>query len=88
MQKRKTVEMQAQREPSPEVSKIRVVSQDLGAPAREPMTGAQANALRGLAEEIMEPHAFDSGLSKSEASRRIHRLQERLRLWQLPPHTD
>jgi len=27
-------------------------------------------------------------LSKSEAARRIDRLQERLRLGELPPHTD
>ena len=52
------------------------------------MTGAQANALKLLAEEMKEPQAFDVGLSKSEASRRIYRLQERLRLGQLPPHTD
>jgi hypothetical protein len=55
---------------------------------REPMTGAQAAFLRRLAEEIREPHAFDAGLSKTEAARRIERLQERLRLGELPPHTD
>jgi hypothetical protein len=27
-------------------------------------------------------------LSKSQAARRIERLQERLRLGELPPHTD
>ncbi|MCJ7788509.1 MAG: DUF3072 domain-containing protein [Methyloceanibacter sp.] len=52
------------------------------------MTGAQATSLRLLAEEMKEPQAFDAGLSKSEASRRIYRLQERIRLGQLPPHTD
>ena len=41
-----------------------------------------------FAEEIREPHAFDAGLSKSQAARRIERLQERLRLGELPPHTD
>ncbi len=56
--------------------------------AGEPMTGAQAASLRRLAEEIKEPQAFDEGLSKSEARRRIYRLQERLRLGDLPPHTD
>jgi len=52
------------------------------------MTGAQAASLRRLAEEIREPQAFDEGLSKTEAQRRIYRLQERLRLGDLPPHTD
>ena len=52
------------------------------------MTGVQANSLRQLAEEIKEPQAFDAGLSRSEAARRIYRLQERLRLGELPPHTD
>jgi len=55
---------------------------------REPMTGAQAASLKRLAEEIREPRVFDPGLSKSEAARRIDRLQERLRLGELPPHTD
>ncbi len=55
---------------------------------REPMTGAQATYLRTLSEEIREPGAFDVGLSRREASRRIDALIERLRLGALPPHTD
>jgi hypothetical protein len=55
---------------------------------REPMTGAQASYLKMLAEEIQEPAAFDQRLSKREASRRIDALMERLRLGDLPPHTD
>jgi hypothetical protein len=55
---------------------------------REPMTGAQASYLRMLADEVREPGAFDQGLSKREASRRIDALMERLRLGDLPPHTD
>lgn len=55
---------------------------------REPMTGAQAASLKRLSEEIKEPQAFDERLSKSEAARRIYRLQEWLRLGNLPPHTD
>jgi hypothetical protein len=69
----------------------RQVSQQL-APAeisgREPMTGAQATYLKTLAEEVREPGAFDMGLSRREASRRIDALIERLRLGSLPPHTD
>jgi hypothetical protein len=88
MHKRKAAEAQVQQELSPDPSLKRVANQDAWMPAREPMTGAQANALKLLAEEMKEPQAFDAGLSKSEASRRIYRLQERLRLGQLPPHTD
>jgi Protein of unknown function (DUF3072) len=59
------------------------------APAgREPMTGAQASYLKMLAEEVREPSAFEHGLSKREASRRIDALMERLRLGDMPPHTD
>jgi Protein of unknown function (DUF3072) len=58
------------------------------APGREPMTGAQASYLKMLAEEVKEPAAFQQGLSKREASRRIDALMERLRLGDLPPHTD
>jgi len=57
-------------------------------PAREPMTGGQVAALKRLAEELKEPQAFDAGLSRSEATRRIDRLRERLRIGELPPHTD
>jgi hypothetical protein len=56
--------------------------------AREPMTGAQASYLKLLAEEIQQPSAFAENLSKREASRRIDALAERLRLCNLPPHTD
>ena len=39
----------------------------------EPMTGAQASYLKTLSEEAGE--AFEPGLSKAEASRRIDALQ-------------
>jgi hypothetical protein len=55
---------------------------------REPMTGAQASYLEMLAEEVREPFVFEQGLSKREASRRIDALMERLRIGDLPPHTD
>ena len=41
----------------------------------EPMTGAQASYLKTLSEEAGE--AFEPGLSKAEASRRIDALQEK-----------
>ena len=42
------------------------------------MTGAQASYLKMLADEVQEPAAFEKGLSKREASRRIDALMERL----------
>jgi hypothetical protein len=77
-QKKKTREMQETQQLSPGTSN----------PSREPMTGAQASYLKMLADEVQEPAAFDQGLSKREASRRIDVLIERLRLGDLPPHTD
>ena len=55
---------------------------------REPMTDAQATYLKTLAEETHEPQAYNVGLSRHEASRRIDALKEKLRLDELPPHTD
>ena len=46
----------------------------------EPMTGAQASYLKTLSEEAHEPDAFDPDLGKAEASKRIDRLKEKLRL--------
>jgi hypothetical protein len=46
----------------------------------EPMTGAQASYLKTLSEEAHEPDAFDPHLDKAEASKRIDRLKEKLRL--------
>jgi hypothetical protein len=77
-QKKKTREVQESQQLSPGTSN----------PSREPMTGAQASYLKMLADEVQEPAAFDQGLSKREASRRIDVLMERLRLGDLPPHTD
>ncbi len=77
-QKKKTQEMQESQQLSPGTSN----------PPREPMTGAQASYLKMLADESQEPAAFEQGLSKREASRRIDALMERLRLGELPPHTD
>jgi hypothetical protein len=44
----------------------------------EPMTGAQASYLKTLSEEAHEAEAFEDGLSKAEASRRIDLLKEKL----------
>jgi hypothetical protein len=60
----------------------------LNSPAREKMTSAQASYLKMLADEVREPSAFAQDLSKREASRRIEALTEKLRLGELPPHTD
>ena len=82
MQRKKTAETQVQQELSSDLTSTRM---SRTVQPREPMTGAQAASLKRLADEIREPHAFDAGLSKSEAARRIDR---RLRLGELPPHTD
>jgi hypothetical protein len=86
MQRKKTAETQVQQELSSDLTPR--MARPAWSTAREPMTGAQAASLKRLAEEIREPHAFDAGLSRSEAARRIDRLQERVRLGELPPHTD
>jgi hypothetical protein len=41
-----------------------------------------------LANEACEPGAFRQGLTRRQASKRIEALMERLRLGDLPPHTD
>ena len=87
MQKKKTARTQVQQELS-SGSPTKLMNQIGWVLEREPMTGAQAASLKRLAEEIREPQAFDASLSKSEAARRIDRLKERLRLGELPPHTD
>jgi hypothetical protein len=54
----------------------------------EPMTVAQADHLKTLADQMHEPDAFEQGLSSREASRRIDVLLEKIRICDLPPHTD
>lgn len=43
----------------------------------DPMTGAQASYLKTLSEEMDQPEAFEDGLDKAEASRRIDELKGR-----------
>ena len=45
------------------------------APGDERMTGAQASYLKTLSEETGRPDAYDTGLTKAEASQRIDSLQ-------------
>jgi len=42
----------------------------------EPMTGAQASYLKTLSEEAHDPDAYDTELTKAEASQKIDALQE------------
>lgn len=42
----------------------------------EPMTGAQASYLKTLSEQAHDPDAFDPGLEKAEASKRIDQLKQ------------
>ena len=43
----------------------------------ERMTGAQASYLKTLSEEAGDPDAYDTELTKAEASQRIDALQEK-----------
>jgi Protein of unknown function (DUF3072) len=43
----------------------------------EPMTGAQASYLKTLCEQADDPDAFDTSLTKAEASKRIDALKAR-----------
>ena len=54
----------------------------------EPMTGTQAADLKTLANQVHDPKAYELGLSRNEASRRIDALREQIRICELPPHTD
>ena len=46
----------------------------------EPMTGAQASYLKTLSEQAHESTAFNDRLTKSEASKEIDRLREKVGL--------
>jgi len=46
----------------------------------EPMTGAQASYLKTLSEQAHDPSAYEDGLTKAEASKRIEMLKQRLAL--------
>ncbi|WP_136650475.1 DUF3072 domain-containing protein [Paracoccus aeridis] len=46
----------------------------------DPMTGAQASYLKTLGEQADDPDAYEEGLSKAEASKRIDHLKEKLGL--------
>ncbi len=46
----------------------------------EPMTGAQRSYLKTLSEQAHDGGAYDEGLSKAEASKRIDALKEKLGL--------
>jgi hypothetical protein len=46
----------------------------------EPMTGAQASYLKTLSEQAHAPEAFDEGLTKADASKRIDALREKVGL--------
>ena len=46
----------------------------------EPMTGAQASYLKTLSEQAHEPKAYEDGLTKAEACKRIDALKSKLGL--------
>ena len=46
----------------------------------EPMTGAQASYLETLSEQAQDPDAYQEGLTKAQASKRIDALRKKLGL--------
>lgn len=46
----------------------------------EPMTGAQMSYLKTLSEQAHDPDAFEEGISKAEASKRIDAIKTKLKL--------
>lgn len=46
----------------------------------DPMTGAQASYLKTLSEQADDADAYEDGLSKADASKRIDKLKEQLGL--------
>lgn len=52
-----------------------------------PMSAEQANVLRELALDALEPEAFSRVLTQSEAAQRIAMLKAKLKLMSHPPHT-
>jgi Protein of unknown function (DUF3072) len=52
-----------------------------------PMTAAQAEALKKLAEEAYELDAFKPNITCAEADQRIATLTAKLKLLDGPPHT-
>jgi len=60
----------------PDPSSNGVKNPDDWVTGQEPMTGAQASYLKTLSEEAHDPDAFDPGLEKAEASKRIDALKK------------
>jgi Protein of unknown function (DUF3072) len=88
MARNKTRETHADPKPKPNPPSNLVKEPDGWVSGREPMTGARLSYLKTLSAEVQELGALDEGLSQSEASKRIDALNEKLRLGELPPHTD
>jgi len=63
-------------DPSPESNTIKDPSDWVT--GDEPMTGAQSSYLKTLSEEAHDPEAWEEGLTKAEASKRIDELKNRL----------
>ena len=56
----------------------RIKNPDEWTTGAEPMTGAQSSYLMTLSEQAHEPEAFDPDLDKSEASKRIDALRQKV----------
>ena len=60
---------------APDDTSNRIKDPDDWTTGDEPMTGAQASYLKTLSEQAKQPDAFDPGLDKAEASKRIDALR-------------
>jgi len=60
---------------NPDLSDNQIKDPDEWISGNEPMTGAQASYLKTLSEQAHAPEAFDPGLDKAEASKRIDQLK-------------
>ena len=63
---------------NPDPGSNRLKDPDDWVTGHEPMTGAQASYLKTLSEEACAPDAFDPGLDKAEASKRIDELKQEI----------
>jgi hypothetical protein len=60
----------------PDGNSSQIKDRDDWATGHESMTGAQASYLKTLSEQAHDPNAYELGLDKAEASKRIDQLKQ------------
>ena len=61
---------------NPDGNSNQIKDRDDWVTGHEPMTGAQASYLKTLSEQAHDPNAYEPGLDKAEASKRIDQLKQ------------